>query len=87
MNILKLTIANGPEKGGSLYVNKDKICGFTPIIYVLGDDYGKEKGSNILLDTGFAYMVEESVEDICEMLGNCIGHILITGKPNKNEIQ
>ena len=85
MNILKLTIANGPEKGGSLYINKDKICGFTPIIYVLGDDYGKEKGSNILLDTGFAYMVEESVEDICEMLGNCIGYIQITAMPKKDQ--
>jgi hypothetical protein len=84
MNLLKLTILSGPEKDGSLYVNKDKICGFTPIISRLGDDYGKEKGSNILLDTGFAYMVEESVEDICEMLGNCIGHLLITGKPKKD---
>ncbi len=84
MNLLKLTIANGPEKGGSLYVNKDKICGFTPIICRVGEDYGKEKGSNILLDTGFAYMVEEKVEDICEILGNCIGHLLITGKPKKD---
>ena len=87
MNLLKLTILSGPEKDGSLYVNKDKICGFTPIISRFGEDYGKEKGSNILMECHRSYEVEESVEDVCEMLGNCIGHLLITGKPNKNEIQ
>ena len=86
MNLLKLTILSGPEKDGSLYVNKDKICGFTPIISRLGDDYGKEKGSNILLDTGFAYMVEEKVKDICEMLESSNGYIQITSMPKKNEI-
>ena len=86
MNLIKLTVANGPEKGGFLYVNKDKICGFSPVICRVGEDYGNEKGSNILLDTGFAYSVEESVKDICELLGNCIGHLQITAMPKKNEI-
>lgn len=88
MNLLKLTIANGPEKGGSLYLNKDKICGFTPVICRLGpaSEYGKEKGSNVLMECHRSYEVEEKVEEICEILGNCIGHLLITGKPNKNEI-
>jgi hypothetical protein len=72
MNLLKLTILSGPEKGGFLYVNKDKICGFVPIICRVGEDYGKEKGSSILLDTGFAYSVEEKVKDICEMLERLI---------------
>jgi hypothetical protein len=84
MNLLKLTISNGPQKDGFLYVNKDKICGFTPIISRSGEDYGKEIGSNILLDTGFAYMVKESVKDICEMLENCIGYIQITAMPKKD---
>ena len=83
MNLLKLTVANGPEKGGSLYVNKDKICGFTPIICRLGPDYGEEKGANILLDTGFSYMVEESVKDICEMLESSNGYLQITSMPKK----
>lgn len=78
MNLLKLTIANGPEKDGALYVNKDKICGFSPIICRLGPDYGKEKGSNILLDTGFGYGVVESIKDICEMLEKSDGCIEIT---------
>ena len=45
MNLLKLTIANGPAMGGSLYLNKDKICGFTPVICRLGpaSEYGKKK--------------------------------------------
>jgi hypothetical protein len=87
MNLLKLTIANGPEKDGALYVNTDKICGFSPIICRLGPDYGKEKGSNILLDTGFGYSVVESIKDICEMLGSSNGYIQITSPPTKNEIQ
>jgi hypothetical protein len=86
MNLLKLTVANGSEKGGSLYVSKDKICGFTPIICRLGSDYGKEKGTNILLDTGFAYMVEESVKDICKMLESSNGYLQITSIPDKNKI-
>ena len=86
MNLLKLTVANGPEKGGSLYVSKDKICGFTPIICRLGPDYGKEKGSNILMDNGAAYMVEESVKDICEMLESSNGYLQITSMPDKNKI-
>lgn len=86
MNLLKLTVANGPEKGGYLYVNKDKICGFAPTISRFGDDYGKEIGSNILLDAGFAYMVEESVKDICEMLESSNGYLQITSMPKKTEI-
>ena len=86
MNLLKLTVANGSEKGSSLYVSKDKICGFTPIICRLGPDYGEEKGANILLDTGFAYMVEESVKDICEMLESSNGYLQITSMPDKNKI-
>ena len=87
MNLLKLTIANGPEKDGALYVNKDKICGFSPIICRLGPDYGKEKGSNILLDNHYGYSVVESIKDICEMLGSSNGYIQITSLPTKNEIQ
>lgn len=84
MNLIKLTVANGPEKGGFLYVNKDKICGFSPVICRVGEDYGKEKGSNILLDTGFAYMVEESVKDICDMLESSNGYLQITSMPKKD---
>ncbi len=86
MNLLKLTIANGPEKDGALYVNKDKICGFSPIICRLGPDYGKEKGANILLDNHYAYSVVESIKDICEMLGKSEGYLEITSAPRKNEI-
>jgi hypothetical protein len=86
MNLLKLKVANGPEKGEFFYVNKDKICGFTPIICRFGQDYGKEKGANILLDTGFAYMVEENVKDICEMIESSDGYLQITSMPKKTEI-
>lgn len=83
MNLLKLTIASGPEKGGSLYLNKDKICGFSPIICRLGEDYGKEKGSYILLDNGSGYQVEEKVKDICDMLESSNGYLQITSMPKK----
>ena len=87
MNLLKLTIANGPEKGGSLYLNKDKICGFTPVICRLGpaSEYGKEKGSNVLMECHRSYEVEEKVEDICKMLESINGYLQITSVPNKNE--
>lgn len=85
MNLLKLTIANGPEKGGSLYVHTDKICCFNSIIDRTGADrHGKEKGSYISLDTGVEYMVEESVKDICEMLENSNGYLQITSMSKKD---
>lgn len=84
MNLLKLTIASGPQKGGALYINKDKICGFTSIICRAGDDYGKEKGSNILMDNYDAFMVEENVKDICQMLESNSGYLQITSMPKKN---
>lgn len=85
MNLLKLTIANGPEKGGSLYLNKDKICGFTPVICRLGvDGYGKEKGSNVLMECHRSYEVEEKVKDICEMIERSNGYLQITSMPKKD---
>lgn len=84
MNLLKLTIASGSDKGGSLYLNKDKICGFSPIICRLTEGYGKEKGSYILLDNGSGYQVEENVKDICEMLESSNGYLQITSMPKKD---
>lgn len=84
MNLLKLTIASGPDKGNPFYVHTDKICSFTPNVIVLGDDYGKEKGSTIVLDIGVGYSVEESVEDICEMLENSNGYLQITSMSKKD---
>ena len=85
MNLLKLTIASGPQKGGALYINKDKICGFTSIICREGiDNYGKEKGSNILMDNYDAFMVEENVKDICAMLESSNGYLQITSMPKKD---
>ena len=85
MNLLKLTIASGSDKGNSFYVHADKICCFTPIICRKGlDGRGKEQGSNIRLDNGFDYMVEENVEDICEMLESSNGYLQITSMPKKD---
>lgn len=89
MNLLKLTIANGPEMGGSLYLNKDKICGFTPIISRFGPDseYGKEKGSNVLMECHRSYEVEEKVKDICEMKESSDGYLQITSMPKKDHYE
>lgn len=86
MNLLKLTIANGPEMGGALYLNKDKICGFTPIICRYGPDseYGKEKGSNVLMECHRSYEVKEKVEDICKMIESSDGYLQITSMPKKD---
>ena len=85
MNLLKLTIASGPEKGHSFYVHADKICGFTPIVCRKGlGGLGEEKGANVLLDTGNVYMVEENVEDICKMLESSNGYLQITSMPEKD---
>lgn len=85
MNLLKLTIASGPDKGNSFYVHTDKICCFTPIVCRKGlDGLGEEKGSNIRLDNGYDYMVDESVEDICEMLESSNGYLQITSMPKKD---
>ena len=84
MNLLKLTIAGGPDKGNLIYVNKDKICGFYSIICRLAENYGKEKGSYILLDNGFGYEVQETVEDICKMLESSNGYLQITSMPKKD---
>ena len=85
MNLLKLTIASGPDKGNSFYVHTDKICCFTSIVCRAGvDGLGEEKGSNIRLDTGFEYMVEEKVEDICKMLESSNGYLQITSMTKKD---
>lgn len=84
MNLLKLTTAGGPNKGNFLYVHTEKICCFSSIICRSGEDCGKEQGSNIRLDNGFDYMVEESVEDICQMLERSSGYLQITSMPKKD---
>ena len=85
MNLLKLTIASGSDKGNSFYVHTDKICCFTSIVCRAGvDGLGEEKGSNIRLDNGFDYMVEENVKDICEMLESRNGYLKITSMPKKD---
>ena len=69
MVLLKLTIASGPDKGTAVYIKRDDISWFLPRVERSKlDGYGRENGTQIMLNNQMSIDVEESVKDLIDLL-------------------